>query len=221
MISPRARRPGPRAARSIPRADRGTGPNGRIVERDVRAYLDGAATTRSDHARGQAARGRGGHRPPRRAGTGASGRIMVDDVARAVAEKPRPMTKMRQVIAQRLTRASPPRRTSTSRCQRDMTDLLVPRRTSRRAAHVLHGDRLHPGGRHPGLQEFPTVNSVTRRPHRALARQRATSAWRCGWRRAGRAGDPQRGRPAHGRTARAGRRPGGAGARRASCCRTR
>src|SRR5207244_6772403 len=38
-------------------------------------------------------------------GTGDAGRIAVADVDRALAERPRPMSRMRQVIAQRLTQS--------------------------------------------------------------------------------------------------------------------
>ncbi len=102
-VSPRARRLIRECAVSaepIP----GSGPGGRVVEKDVRAYLD------SHHYDALKIT------PAAKALARAEGidllalpqdvpgeRITVEAVERAVAEKPKPMSKMRQVIAQRLT----------------------------------------------------------------------------------------------------------------------
>jgi pyruvate dehydrogenase E2 component (dihydrolipoamide acetyltransferase) len=86
-----------------PAAIKGSGPHGRIVESDVRGYLDAkgydrlrvtpaakqlAATEKLDLL----------SIPP----SDGEGRIGVSEVQRAMAERPKPMSRMRQVIAQRL-----------------------------------------------------------------------------------------------------------------------
>jgi pyruvate dehydrogenase E2 component (dihydrolipoamide acetyltransferase) len=102
-ISPRARK---LAKESIidPTPIVGTGPNGRIVERDVKQYLEAQGYGRlriTPTAKKLAARegidllslvekDDGRH-------------ITVADIERLLAERPKPMTRMRQIIAQRLT----------------------------------------------------------------------------------------------------------------------
>jgi len=82
----------------------GTGPSGRIVERDVKQYLEAQGYGRlriTPTAKKLAARegidllGLG------RKGDGSQ--ITVADIERLLAERPKPMTRMRQIIAQRLT----------------------------------------------------------------------------------------------------------------------
>ena len=104
-ISPRARA---LAQRSVidPSPIRGSGPGGRIVEKDVRAYLDSRGYDRikiTPAARQAAADAKLDLFSIR--GSGEGGRIGVEDVKRAIDEKPKPMSKMRQVIAQRLTQS--------------------------------------------------------------------------------------------------------------------
>ncbi len=104
-ISPRAAALG-RASLIDPTAVVGTGPNGRVIERDVRAYLEARGYDQlkiTPAARQLAAQNHVDILALK--GTGDSRRITVADVQRAIAEKPRPMSKMRQVIAQRLTRS--------------------------------------------------------------------------------------------------------------------
>jgi pyruvate dehydrogenase E2 component (dihydrolipoamide acetyltransferase) len=84
----------------------GTGPEGRIIERDVKAYLEAKGYGRlriTAAARNLAAKEKLDVLTLK--GTGDSGRITLEDVRRAVAEKPRPMTRMRQVIAERLSQS--------------------------------------------------------------------------------------------------------------------
>ena len=114
-ISPRARRS---AADCIIEsgASRGSGPLGRVVEKDVRDYLQAKGYSRiriSPVAKQLAARENLDilNLP----GTGDSGRIGLADVQRALAEHPRPMSRMRQIIAQRLTQSVAPPPTSSSR----------------------------------------------------------------------------------------------------------
>ena len=104
-ISPRART----LARDCvidPSAVIGTGPGGRIVEKDVKAYLDARSYHQirvSPAAKQLAAQEKLDLLAIQ--GTGDAGRIGVADVQRAAAEKPKPMSKMRQIIAQRLTQS--------------------------------------------------------------------------------------------------------------------
>ncbi len=94
-------------------------------------------------------------------GTGDGGRVRVEDVERAVAERPKPMSRMRQVIAERLARSvvtAPHFYVSVSV---DMTDLLAWRAEIKKAGapftvtdfvnHAVVGT----------LKEFPAVNSAT------------------------------------------------------------
>ncbi|MCX6998491.1 MAG: dihydrolipoamide acetyltransferase family protein [Kiritimatiellaeota bacterium] len=104
-ISPRARALAERRVID-PTPIRGTGPGGRIVEKDVCAYLaaHGYAQIKiTPAAREMAAREKLDLLTLR--GTGEGGRINVADIQRAVAEQPKAMSKMRQVIAQRLTQS--------------------------------------------------------------------------------------------------------------------
>jgi pyruvate dehydrogenase E2 component (dihydrolipoamide acetyltransferase) len=161
MISPRARA---LVEHSAIRADaiRGTGPDGRIVERDVQAYLDAhhyADRRISPAAKTLAIRERIDILTVR--GTGDSGRVMVHDVERALRERPRPMTKIRQVIAQRLTQSVLTAPHFFVTVEADMTDLLALRKTLKQQGKgysvtdfVLEAVVL-------SLQEYPVVNSST------------------------------------------------------------
>ena len=89
-----------------PHAIVGGGPEGRIVEKDVKAYLaahDYASLRVSPAAKALAAKegldliALSADKPVQR--------IEIADVERAVAEKPTPLSKMRQVIAERLTQS--------------------------------------------------------------------------------------------------------------------
>ncbi len=89
-----------------PHAIVGNGPEGRIVEKDVRAYLeanDYVSLRVSPAAKAMAAKE--GLDLLSLRNDNAGKRIEVADVERAIAEKPTPMSKMRQVIAQRLTQS--------------------------------------------------------------------------------------------------------------------
>lgn len=84
----------------------GTGPGGRIVEKDVRAYLQAQGYDRlriSPAAKQIASANQLDILAIQ--GTGDGGRITVADVERALAERPKPMSRMRQIIAQRLTQS--------------------------------------------------------------------------------------------------------------------
>jgi pyruvate dehydrogenase E2 component (dihydrolipoamide acetyltransferase) len=85
---------------------RGSGPNGRIVEEDVKGYLEakGYNQLRISPAAKQLAAKEKLDVLSIDLPDGVS-RIGVTDVQRAIAEKPKAMSKMRQVIAQRLTQS--------------------------------------------------------------------------------------------------------------------
>jgi pyruvate dehydrogenase E2 component (dihydrolipoamide acetyltransferase) len=103
-ISPRARSLVERCVID-PKHIKGTGPEGRIVERDVKAHLESRGYDRlriSPAAKNLAA----SENVDLLAVTPSDGgRITVADVETALKERPRAMSKMRQVIAQRLTQS--------------------------------------------------------------------------------------------------------------------
>ncbi|MFA6272865.1 MAG: E3 binding domain-containing protein, partial [Patescibacteria group bacterium] len=105
---------------------KGSGPEGRIVEKDVMAYLEkmGYVSLKITPAAKNLAAKEGIDILAVR-GTGEGGKIRIEDVQKAVAEKPKMMSKMRQVIARRLTESftSVPHFYVTVSV--DMTDLLV------------------------------------------------------------------------------------------------
>jgi pyruvate dehydrogenase E2 component (dihydrolipoamide acetyltransferase) len=82
----------------------GTGPSGRIVERDVKQYLEAQGYGRlriTPTAKKLAARE--GINLLSLAPKEDGSQIAVADIERLLAERPKPMTRMRQIIAQRLT----------------------------------------------------------------------------------------------------------------------
>ena len=85
---------------------KGTGPEGRVVEKDVRNYLQQHGYDKlriSPAAKELAAKEKLDVLTIQ--GTGEAGRISVADVQRALSEQPKPMSKMRQIIGQRLTQS--------------------------------------------------------------------------------------------------------------------
>ena len=160
-ISPRAAR---LAEASVidPTPIAGTGPGGRILERDVKAYLETKGYDRlriTPAARKLAARENIDvlSLQPR----GDSGRITLADVRTAIAERPKAMTRMRQVIAQRLTRSF----TSTPHffvtVSVDMTDLETLRSELKALGRAYSVTDFILKAVALALQEFPGVNSST------------------------------------------------------------
>ncbi|THD43902.1 MAG: 2-oxo acid dehydrogenase subunit E2 [Bradyrhizobium sp.] len=160
-ISPRA---AALARRSVidPRAIAGSGPEGRIVEKDVTAFL--------------AAKGYGGLRISPAAKTlaakegldlialnadNAGRRIEIADIERAVAEKPRPLSKMRQVIAQRLTQSVVTAPHFYVTVEVDMGNVLAARSESNAAGARLTVTDFIAKAVTLALKEFPVVNSAT------------------------------------------------------------
>jgi pyruvate dehydrogenase E2 component (dihydrolipoamide acetyltransferase) len=141
---------------------KGTGPEGRIVEKDVRNYLQQhgydklrispaakelAAKEKLDVLAIQA--------------TDDSGRISVADVQRAIAEKPEPMSKMRQIIAQRLTQSFRDTPHFYVTVAVDMTELIAYRSQLKAAGAPYTVTDFIAEAVVLTLQEFPDVNSST------------------------------------------------------------
>jgi len=141
---------------------KGTGPVGRIIEKDVRNYLQQhgydklrispaakelAAKEKLDVLAIQA--------------TDDSGRISVADVQRAIAEKPKPMSKMRQVIAQRLTQSFRDTPHFYVTVAVDMTELIAYRSQLKAAGAPYTVTDFIAEAVVLTLQEFPDVNSST------------------------------------------------------------
>lgn len=141
---------------------RGSGPNGRVVEKDVRAYLDARAYHRlriSPAAKQLAAKEKLDVLAIQ--ATGEAGRIGVADVERALAERPKPMSKMRQVIAQRLTQSVVTSPHFFVTVEVDMTNLVSFRaRLKEQGAPYTVTDFIAQAVVLT-LREFPDVNSST------------------------------------------------------------
>jgi pyruvate dehydrogenase E2 component (dihydrolipoamide acetyltransferase) len=141
---------------------RGSGPGGRVVEKDVKAYLDAKGYHQlrvSPLAKQMAAKEKLDLLAIQ--GTGASGRIGVADVERAVAEKPKPMSQMRQIIAQRLAQSVVTAPHFYVTAEVDMTDLVEFRaRLKQRGAPYTVTDFISMAAVLT-LKEFPDVNSST------------------------------------------------------------
>jgi pyruvate dehydrogenase E2 component (dihydrolipoamide acetyltransferase) len=160
-ISPRAAR---LAEESVinPAPIAGTGPGGRILEHDVKGYLEVKGYDRlriTPAARKLAARE---HLDvlslePR----GGSGRITLADVRAAMAERPKAMTRMRQVIAQRLTRSFTSMPHFFVTVSVDMTDLETLRSELKGLGRAYTVTDFILKAVALALQEFPDVNSST------------------------------------------------------------
>jgi len=141
---------------------RGSGPNGRVVEKDVRSYLAAkgyAALRVSPTAKQLAAKEKLNLLSI--TGTGDSGRITVADVERTLAEKPRPLSKMRQIIAQRLTQSVVTAPHFFVTVEVDMTDLVKFRARLKEQGSPLTITDFISQAAVLSLKEFPDVNSST------------------------------------------------------------
>lgn len=159
LISPRARQAAKEHAISYePIA--GTGPGGRITEKDVLQYLDAKkynALKITPAAKALAVK-EGidvlGIEPDE------PGKISVEDIQRAAAEKPKEMSKIRQIIAQRLTKSfsSTPHFYVTVAI--DMTDLLEFRKKLKKENKPYSVTDFILKACAKALKEFPAVNSA-------------------------------------------------------------
>ena len=140
----------------------GSGPGGRIIEKDVSAYLEARGYARlriSPAAKALAAK----EKLDLLAidGTGDSGRIMTADVRRVLAEKPKPLSRIRQVIAQRLTQSFRDTPHFYVTVAVDMTGLVAYRGELKAAGLPYTVTDFIAEAVILALQEFPDVNSST------------------------------------------------------------
>jgi len=160
-ISPRAAKLA-RESAIDPRPITGTGPGGRIVERDVRAYLESQQYDRihiTPTAKQVAmAEGIDILDLQRRVNVG---RITQSDVAAVLAERPKPMSRMRQVIAERLTTSytHAPHFFVTVAC--DVTELQAFREELKAQGTSFTITDFLLKATAVTLEEFPVVNSTT------------------------------------------------------------
>lgn len=141
---------------------RGSGPLGRIVEKDVKAYLDAKGYDRlrvSPTARQLAAREKIDLLSV--PGSGDNGRIVLADIERAIAERPRPMSKMRQVIAQRLTQSVVTAPHFFVTVEVDMTGLITYRKQLKEKGAPFTVTDFISQAVILTLKDFPDVNSST------------------------------------------------------------
>ena len=139
----------------------GTGPEGRIVEKDVKSYLEQRGYDKlriSPAAKNLAAKEKVCVLTVL---PGETGRISVADVERALAERPKPMSKMRQVIAQRLTQSKATQPHFYVTVSVDMTDLIAYRTQLKAAGAPYTVTDFISQAVVLTLQEFPAVNSST------------------------------------------------------------
>jgi pyruvate dehydrogenase E2 component (dihydrolipoamide acetyltransferase) len=144
-----------------PKAITGSGPQGRIIERDVQQYLErrGYAKLRISPAAKELAAKENLDVLSLPAGEG--GRISMADVQRALAEKPRPMSKMRQIIGQRLTQSIVTQPHFYCTVSVDMTDLIAYRAQLKAAGATYTVTDFIAQAVVLSLLEFPGVNSST------------------------------------------------------------
>jgi len=160
-VSPRARRLARQSLINLSQV-RGSGPGGRVVERDIRACIESPAyaALKPTPAALSLAGKLGLYLLDIRPG-GATGRITVDDVRRAEAERPKPMTKMRQTIARRLQQAKQTIPHFYVTGSVDMTDLVALRREAKAAGYPVSYNDFVLKAVALTLAEMPAVNSVT------------------------------------------------------------
>jgi len=140
----------------------GSGPDGRIVEKDVKAYLeanDYASLRVSPAAKAMAAKE--GLDLIALGADNAGKRIAVADVERAVAEKPTAMSKMRQVIAQRLAQSVVTAPHFYVTVEVDMTETLAHRARLNAAGARYSVTDFIAQASVLALKEFPALNSAT------------------------------------------------------------
>jgi len=161
IISPRARAIAKEACID-PSPIKGSGPNGRIVEKDLRAYMvsSGYDSLRiAPAAKRLAAVNKINLLSVR--GSGHAGRIMIADIKNAIKRKPVAMSRMRQVIASRLVESKQTIPHFYVTVKADITDLVKYRAQLKEQGigysindFILEAVVL-------SLEEFPVVNSTT------------------------------------------------------------
>jgi pyruvate dehydrogenase E2 component (dihydrolipoamide acetyltransferase) len=140
----------------------GSGPGGRVIEKDVKTYLDAKGYSRlriSPAAKQLAAKEKLDVLAIQ--STGDLGRISVADVQRALAERPKPMSKMRQVIAHRLTQSVVTAPHFFVTVEVDMSELVKFRAQLKEKGAPYTVTDIIAQAVVLTLKEFPEVNSVT------------------------------------------------------------
>ena len=141
---------------------KGSGPEGRVVEKDVKAYLEAKGYSQlrvSPAAKQLAAKEKLDLLTIQ--GTGESRRIGVADVERALAEKPKAMSKMRQIIGQRLTQSVVTSPHFYVTVEVDMTDLVKFRAQLKEKGAPYSVTDFIAQAVVLTLKEFPEMNSST------------------------------------------------------------
>ena len=144
-----------------PKAIKGSGPQGRIIERDVKQYLESRGYDKlriSPAAKELAAKE---NLDVLNIAVGDGGRVTTAEVQRAVAEKPKPMSKMRQIIGQRLTQSIVTQPHFYCTVSVDMTDLIAYRNQLKAAGAPYTVTDFISQAVVLCLLEFPGVNSST------------------------------------------------------------
>jgi pyruvate dehydrogenase E2 component (dihydrolipoamide acetyltransferase) len=161
VISPRAKALAKTSAID-PSGIAGSGPNGRITEKDVQAHMErhGYAALRVSPAAKRLAVEKGVDVLTVR-GTGDGARIMTHDVERAIAERPKPMSRMRQTIARRLTESFMTIPHFYVTVTADMTELLKYRQQLKELGKAYTVTDFILEAVVMTLVEMPTVNSST------------------------------------------------------------
>ena len=158
-VSPRARALA-RDCAIDPSPIQGTGAGGRVVERDVRAYLDAKGYNKlriTPAAKRLAAK----EEIDLLSVEALDGRIDLAEVERAVAEKPVLMSRMRQVIAQRLAQSAVTAPHFFVTVEVDMGELLAVRKRLKEAGTQLSVNDFIAHAVVANLKEFPAFNSST------------------------------------------------------------
>jgi pyruvate dehydrogenase E2 component (dihydrolipoamide acetyltransferase) len=140
----------------------GTGPNGRITEKDVLAYLTARnyETLRIAPAAKRLAQEKGVDILTVR-GSGEGGRIRVEDVERAIRAQPVALSRMRQVIARRLVESKQTIPHFYVTVTADITDLMRYRAALKAAGSAYSVNDFILEAVVLALEEFPAVNSTT------------------------------------------------------------
>jgi pyruvate dehydrogenase E2 component (dihydrolipoamide acetyltransferase) len=160
-ISPRARVLARESAIN-PSVIRGTGPSGRIVEKDIQDYLRSRGYDRlriSPAAKARAIREQLDILSID--ATEAGGRIRMADIERTLAERPRPMSRMRQVIAQRLVESVLTAPHFFVTVEVDVTGIMELRDKLKHGGRLITVTDLVAKAVVETLKEFPQVNSTT------------------------------------------------------------
>ena len=160
-ISPRAAKLAKDSALD-PTSIAGTGPGGRLVERDVRTYLEakGYDRLRITPAAKKLAVAEGIDILSL-APKGGARRLTVADIETVIAERPQPMTRMRQVIAERLTESYKQTPHFFVTVSSDVTELESLRSELKAQGTSYTITDFLVKATALALEKFPTVNSTT------------------------------------------------------------